>query len=170
MPIDALRVVTGGPDLCGSSTGLDFGHVERVDIPQAYRAPGWAFDVALLTLSARLGGDLDLEIGAPASGSTVIAYGWSGAALSHSTTCSPKAVELKVLRDADCSARLGKAAVHYDRSVSFCAVGIGANTCQGDSGGPVFSREPTRLVGVVSWGVGCGIGDVGVYALPFRPN
>ncbi|XP_058816169.1 transmembrane protease serine 9-like [Topomyia yanbarensis] len=45
----------------------------------------------------------------------------------------------------------------------FCAGGNGNDACQGDSGGPLVCEE--KLVGVVSWGKGCGLKDwYGVYA------
>ena len=48
---------------------------------------------------------------------------------------------------------------------NICAVGTGKDTCEGDSGGPlILSATEPVLVGIVSWGDGCGDEDhPGVY-------
>jgi Trypsin len=55
----------------------------------------------------------------------------------------------------------------YDSEYMMCAGHPrgGADTCQGDSGGPMVDKESQTIVGVTSWGEGCGdINFPGVYA------
>merc|ERR1712096_210093 len=69
-------------------------------------------------------------------------------------------VTVPVVSDEDCNAAYGAAGYAVEPSM-ICA-GLdegGKDSCQGDSGGPFFSNESleTReLLGVVSWGIGCG--------------
>jgi len=44
-----------------------------------------------------------------------------------------------------------------------CATDPGQDSCQGDSGGPLYDQDNNALVGVISWGFGCGEYP-GVYA------
>jgi trypsin len=71
-------------------------------------------------------------------------------------------VDLKIV-EAECAAYYGSS---YDPATMICAgiVGDGKDTCQGDSGGPYIVEENGRaeLVGITSWGRGCG--DIGVCA------
>jgi len=77
-------------------------------------------------------------------------------------------VDVPVVSDEECNAAYGAAG--YAVADSMICAGLpegGKDSCQGDSGGPFFSNESpeTReLLGVVSWGIGCGrAGYPGVY-------
>lgn len=50
-------------------------------------------------------------------------------------------------------------------SVMLCAGNRGKDACQGDSGGPIMDSDGKTIVGVTSWGLGCGrVGIPGVYS------
>jgi trypsin len=51
--------------------------------------------------------------------------------------------------------------VELEPDVMMCTgfPGGGRDTCQGDSGGPVVTSDGTLVVGIVSFGVGCGLPD-----------
>ncbi|KAK8761461.1 hypothetical protein V5799_027268 [Amblyomma americanum] len=77
-----------------------------------------------------------------------------------------RAVSVPVINDEKCG-RIYKEAFDsfhqdnpFDADAMFCAMqeGGGKDSCQGDSGGPAIQRRGglAELVGVVSWGVGCG--------------
>ncbi len=58
--------------------------------------------------------------------------------------------------------------MHSITDSMLCGHSDKGDTCQGDSGGPLFLKgetvEDDSLVGIVSWGYGCGGGTPGVYA------
>jgi trypsin len=71
-------------------------------------------------------------------------------------------VSVNVVASNACQAALPNDLV--DGSVMICAGGSGKDACQGDSGGPLLDMVDGRLVGLVSWGDGCGGSPPGVYA------
>lgn len=58
---------------------------------------------------------------------------------------------------------------HFDITDSMICAGVeGKDSCQGDSGGPLVAEG--KLVGIVSFGVGCGEDHPGVYANVANPG
>jgi secreted trypsin-like serine protease len=108
------------------------------------------------------------------AGSYVEVSGW-GSTSACATTCSSPTSDtlrkagLTVIPDSTC----GSASVYgslFDPNTQLCAGNLsgGTDSCRGDSGGPLQAPLPAggyRLVGVVSWGEGCGQANApGVYA------
>lgn len=96
------------------------------------------------------------------AGVPVTVTGWGRT--SEGDSVGPSATLLEAdLQTIDC----GSVADYRSRITGFmmCAGAPGRDACQGDSGGPLILTygEPV-LVGIVSWGIGCGRpGDPGVY-------
>jgi len=91
------------------------------------------------------------------------AAGW-GTMSSGGLAIVNQEVDLCVTTHADCTAYYG-ATCHKLTMVGAGTRGDGKDTCQGDSGGPLVVKESDgkwNLIGLTSWGRGCG--DIGVYA------
>ncbi|MEV0372346.1 serine protease [Streptomyces sp. NPDC050636] len=99
----------------------------------------------------------------PGTGATV--YGWGDTTGEGSYATGLRSAGVNVLEDSVCAgAYPGSADGTYKPASMLCAgmPGGGRDACQGDSGGPLVVRG--RLVGLVSWGTGCGqAGHPGVY-------
>jgi len=92
------------------------------------------------------------------------ATGWGSLFSGGSVTRYLQEVDMLHLTNNRCSQRFG---TRVNTTLQMCGgeVGEGIDTCQGDSGGPLVCEDTTTntwyLVGITSWGFGCG--DGGVY-------
>lgn len=107
------------------------------------------------------------EAGHPAygAGTEAAVYGWGDTSGFGDYAYALRAARVTVLEDEVCGrAYPGDADGQYRAESMVCAGdgGGGKDACQGDSGGPLVAQG--RLIGLVSWGRGCGRADSpGVY-------
>lgn len=150
--------------------------VKRIYVKAGYDAGTKNNDIALLELAAPLVfGDRVKAVSPvdPLQEATALATvglltvtGWGATSDGGEHVLDLQFVELPLVERSSCSRPLG-----YDGRITdnmLCAgfqLG-GKDACQGDSGGPLTAATRTNpvLVGVVSWGDGCGLPNrVGVY-------
>lgn len=133
-------------------------------VPKLYNP----YDIAVLILEAplKLGGTvkkIPLAEQTPVAGTIVLASGW-GYTRENSSFLWPilQGVHVAILNRTDCL----KAYKHVNITIDMiCADGQRWDTCQGDSGGPLIETTKgghRQLIGMVSWGDGCGT-NPGVY-------
>jgi secreted trypsin-like serine protease len=181
-PPGTLTVVVGRSDQT-TTVGQRI-TVDRIVVHPRYRIDGEA-DAALLRLArpARLSAATVRPATVPAPGDDVAeaagtalwVAGWGstvrqdpGFSFEPSYSETLRRAAVPVVGDAACAALLaaGFGSV-LDGPLSVCAGADGLDSCQGDSGGPLYRTTAAgrhKLVGIVSWGFGCGWpGAPGVY-------
>jgi trypsin len=180
---ESIRVVYGRSDLDRQALRPEAAVVEAV-LPHprfAEHRTGYVFDVAILRLRDSVENAQPIRWrrateGHPEVGSIGQVVGWGdsdplGQRDEENRFPSRLRVADVVLRsDRHCRANLGSA---FRAHISLCAGTLqhsnsapGVDACQGDSGGPLIVRArrgTPRLVGIVSWGEGCGQRHYGVY-------
>ncbi|ATW51029.1 S1 family peptidase [Streptomyces xantholiticus] len=163
-----LHIIAGRSKLVGDGG-------REVPVRETWVAPQYdpvtnSADMALLTLAEALPKDHVLPVAGaedPAYkvGTAATVYGWGDMKGDGSYAPSLRAARVSVLPDATCAgAYPGGRSSRYQRSTMLCAGDPqgGHDACQGDSGGPLIAEG--RLIGLVSWGSGCGRPDgPGVY-------
>ncbi|MER6630450.1 serine protease [Streptomyces sp. NPDC000987] len=163
-----LKVIAGRTDLT-AGTGQEVA-VRGVWINPGYDSRTNAGDFAVLTLAHPLPEGSVISPAAAgdpayAPGSDAVVYGWGDVTGVGDYTHRLRAAHVRVLPDAQCQeAYPGSGDGAYRADSMLCAGETrgGRDACQGDSGGPLVSRG--RLIGLVSWGSGCGrAGSPGVY-------
>ncbi|MFD7131595.1 S1 family serine peptidase [Streptomyces sp. NPDC059894] len=163
-----LKVVADRTDLY-SDTGREI-PVREVWVNPGYDPSTNSGDFAVLKLAEAL--PRSSVIGMAAAGDPAYApatealvYGWGDTTGIGSYAHSLRAARVHVLADSLCEAAYpGPTDGRYVARTMVCAGEArgGRDACQGDSGGPLVAQG--RLVGLVSWGSGCGrAGSPGVY-------
>lgn len=148
--------------------------VETIPHPKHNFGANENYDVALLKLDRKsaaplisIGMDEDcFEKGGCGKG-TVLGWGYTESGNDDSEADILQAVNVKLINRAECKKTYGRDSARRERitETMVCAGEAGLDACQKDSGGPLIVSE--KLVGIVSWGKGCGEYP-GVYAsLPF---
>ncbi|MFE6287354.1 S1 family peptidase [Streptomyces sp. NPDC057877] len=163
-----LKVIAGRTDL-RTQEGQEIA-VRDTWVNPAYDRDSNAGDFAVLTLAESLPRNAVITM-APAGdpayepGTAAMVYGWGDASGSGDYANGLRGARLHVLSDALCErAYPGGGEGEYRADSMLCAGEVlgGRDACQGDSGGPLVAQG--RLVGIVSWGSGCGrSGSPGVY-------
>ena len=155
-----------------------------VDVHEDYDPQTAVNDIALLTLPSPLLGVSVASVPSPSQwqamtspGAAVQSAGWGSTFSGGSVVPNFRVADLTVIPDSVCGDASGTYSVGsvtyqglgamFDSLTMICAGGATSSgqpvdTCQGDSGGPLTASSPggARLVGIVSWGIGCaGVDD-----------
>jgi secreted trypsin-like serine protease len=163
-----LKIITGRTDLT-SAEGKEIA-VRDTWVNPGYDKVSNAGDFAVLTLTEPLAQSSVIGMAAAGDpayrpGTNATVYGWGDITGGADYARGLRAARVHVLSDALCErAYPGSADGKYRADSMLCAgeAAGGPDACQGDSGGPLVAQG--RLVGLVSWGSGCGRpGSPGVY-------
>ncbi|XP_028616833.1 serine protease 29-like [Grammomys surdaster] len=173
----AFRIHAGDVYLYGGKKLLS---VSQMIIHQDYVQGVLGSDVALLKLEKPLNRSANIKPVKLISGSLEVnskclVTGW-GMVRIHASLPPPyrlQQVQVQIVDNVICEQLYHNATRHHHQDHRFiqddmlCASSVGHGTCYGDSGGPLVCSVAGswKLVGVVSWGYGCGLKDIpGVYA------
>ncbi|MEU1627905.1 serine protease [Streptomyces sp. NPDC020096] len=157
--IHDLRVVAGRSDM-RTQQGREF-PVRRVWINPSYNPRTNAGDLAVVRLDRAVPGRAIRLAGSGDMGryheEHATVYGWGDTSGHGSYSPILRAARVRLISSDQCAhAYPGSIAGTYLPASMVCAGESqgGRDACQGDSGGPLVAHG--RLVGLVSWGTGCG--------------
>lgn len=167
----SLRIVAGEHSLSKTSDLEQYRNVLSIRVHENYDSKTSANDIALLKMDKSL--DLSTAIVRPISlptagsilnaGTTCIVSGWGTTSAGGTVSDVLRKVAVPVVSNNDCDSMYGAGSILPSMMCAGFVAG-GADSCQGDSGGPLVMLNPSVLVGVVSWGIGCAYpGYPGVY-------
>ncbi|MFG2987083.1 serine protease [Streptomyces sp. NPDC048258] len=166
--VEDFRVIAGRTEL-RATDGREIA-VRSARVNPDYDPGSNAGDLAVLELAEAVPAHHVLPLAgaghpAYAVGTEAAVYGWGDTSGFGDYAYALRAAPVTVLPDEVCGrAYPGDADGQYRADSMVCAGddGGGKDACQGDSGGPLVAQG--RLIGLVSWGRGCGRADSpGVY-------
>jgi secreted trypsin-like serine protease len=137
--------------------------VQSVVVHDQYNSATMRFDVALLQLSTEVTSVAPLSLidsgSQENSGSSAGLVGWGSTRSYGGMVSQLNFASVPIQTYAACTAPGALPASGVFNDVNICAgfTSGGVDTCSGDSGGPLFSSNPRRLIGITSWGQGCGL-------------
>lgn len=148
-------VSIGSHFLSGSKDGEQIKVVKQIKHPKDSPNTN-SFDFAILVLERNsTSPPVQVSFDNVAGGVSTIVRGWGTTSSGGSQSKVLLEVEVDALENTKCGQLLSGAPVD---STMICAGGkAGEDSCQGDSGGPLTVQQngSEKLVGVVSWGLGC---------------
>ncbi|KAM7342421.1 trypsin alpha-4-like [Cochliomyia hominivorax] len=135
---------------------------------EGYNSSTKVNDIAIIRLSSALDFSstikpIELATTAPGNGASASVSGWGTTASgSNSLPTQLRYIDIEIVSRTKCASSTYGYGSRIKASM-ICGYTLGKDSCQGDSGGPLVSGGV--LVGVVSWGYGCGFPNYpGVYA------
>jgi secreted trypsin-like serine protease len=171
-----VSVVVGEHSRSSSSVVRQTKDVASIFSHTGYNSNTMQNDISLIKVSTPIYFNQDVQAVCAPDSANLYEYrkcqcsGWG--TLSSGGSCCPdilQAVVMNVTTNTFCSTAYGSKYPIYSDMI--CASdnigGTERDSCQGDSGGPLTVKESDgtfRLVGIVSWGIGCASGYPGVYA------
>jgi secreted trypsin-like serine protease len=149
--------------------------VESINAHHLYNPSTFQYDVSLVKTQATIMFNENIQpVCAPDAALTYdhwrsVCSGWG--TLSSGGACCPQTlqyVSMNLTTNAYCDAAYPTYRIYDDMICATDNTGSRErDSCQGDSGGPLMVQEADgtfRVVGIVSWGIGCASGYPGVYA------
>jgi len=163
-PISGYKVTAGDHRKNSREGSEQTVRVADIIVHEDYRDVEQGNDIALIRLSTplRLGQYVKPAVLADSSTqleSNLVVAGWGRTKEGGSSSSTLLKVTIPLLDGSKCS----KVYEYYPEK-QICAGEQGKDSCQGDSGGPLMNLGDRTVVGIVSWGAGCGRKDYpGVY-------
>jgi len=141
-----------------SNSGGTIFSASRIIRHASYNSNTLDFDVALVQVSSTItfsstAQPIALESNTVPVGTNVVVTGWGATSEGGSASTTLRQVTVQIISDAACNSAYAAFGGITARMICAGVPNGDRDACQGDSGGPLVASN--RLVGIVSWGVGC---------------